>query len=272
MNLKATTVSSDTITVVTGSATTVDVQASWLDAGSKTPHGQYGNLDTAITTAATTTIVPRPEPYLARVVKTIAIRNKGSASNVTTVVHNGVNAAGTAVSVEVYKVTLAAGDVLMYDERNGWSVVSANSIGVVNTIVLAANVANSANNVAADVTGLTFALVADATYEIKAVIPYTSAATTTGSRWMLNGPAITALSGTSNYTIDATSRTVNNFVAYDIPAAANATSLTAGNIAIIEATLKPSAAGTLAVRFASEVDTSAITALAGATLTVKRVI
>jgi len=53
-------------------------------------------------------------------------------------------------------------------------------------------------------------------------------------------------------------------VAYDNPAASNATSAaTGGNIAIIEGFIRPSANGTLIARFASEVANSAITAKAG---------
>ena len=51
--------------------------------------------------------------------------------------------------------------------------------------------------------------------------------------------------------------------AYAIPAASNASSLTAGNVAIIEGVITPSASGTMQVTHASEVISSAITAKAG---------
>ena len=266
MNLR----SSDTLRLVTGSATTVDVNVAYRDeGGSASDVG--GNTSIAITTATTTTIqAPPGAGYVRRKIESVTIRNKDATSNTVTVslVDTG-GSDGTAATVEIYKVALAAGDVLMYEESYGWSVASALSIGVVNTVVLGATVANSTTT-PADVTGLTFPLVADGVYLIRAVVPYTAAATTTGSRWMLNGPAITSLSGSSHYPITATTETNNAFTAYDIPAAANTDSLTAGNLAIVEAVLKPSAAGTLAVRFASEVGASAITALAGAILTVTR--
>jgi len=51
---------------------------------------------------------------------------------------------------------------------------------------------------------------------------------------------------------------------YDLPAASNATSATtAGNIAIVEGFIQPSANGTVIARFASEIASSAIVAKAG---------
>jgi hypothetical protein len=122
---------------------------------------------------------------------------------------------------------------------------------------------NATLNTLADVTGLSFAVTSGTTYYFKAFIRYTSAATTTGSRWTLNGPTTSVLCYRSQYTLTATTITTNFAVAYSIPAASNASSLTAGNIAVIEGTITPSADGTVQVRFASEIANSAITAKAG---------
>lgn len=138
-----------------------------------------------------------------------------------------------------------------------------------NLVTLSADVVNnnSTANTLADVTGLSFAVTAGVTYRFEAMIAYTSAATNTGSRWTINGPASpTLLNYTSTYTITATSQTVNYATAYSIPAASNASSLAAGSIAIIKGIIKPSASGTVVIRFASEVANSAITAKAGSTL------
>ena len=105
---------------------------------------------------------------------------------------------------------------------------------------------NSSANTIADVTGLSFSATSGVTYRFYALINYTSAATTTGSRWSITGPASpTILSYTSTYTLTATTQTVNYASAYDIPAASNATSLTAANIAIIQGIIKPSTDGTV---------------------------
>lgn len=123
---------------------------------------------------------------------------------------------------------------------------------------------NASANTIADVTGLSFSVVSGSIYWFKFIILYTSAATTTGSRWSISGPSSpTLLRYYSKYTLTATTETTNYLAAYDTPAAASATSLTTGNLAIIEGMIQPSGNGTVIARFASEVSGSAITALAG---------
>ena len=142
-------------------------------------------------------------------------------------------------------------------------------------VVLGSDVVNNnaVANTIADVTALSFPVVAGETYWFEFVIPYTSAATTTGSRWSINGPAApTMLNYRSEYTLAATTLTANSATAYDIPAASNASSLTTGNLATVWGIIKPSSSGTVTARFASEISNSAITAKAGATLRYMRVL
>lgn len=121
---------------------------------------------------------------------------------------------------------------------------------------------NASANTIADVTGLSFAVSANVTYRFKFFIVYSSAATTTGSRWSINGPATTFMHYRSTYTVNAGSESINSGnAAYNVPAAANASSLATGNIAIIEGIIRPSAGGTVIARFASEISASAITAI-----------
>lgn len=127
-----------------------------------------------------------------------------------------------------------------------------------------------AENTAADVlanTGLN-ALVYNANYtRFVARCIYNAAATTTGSRWTIDGPAASLIGYRSQYGLTATTETLNYCNAYDLPAASNASSpFTTGDIAIIEGFILPTADGTLRVRFASEVSGSAITMKAGSTL------
>lgn len=122
---------------------------------------------------------------------------------------------------------------------------------------------NAVANTIADVTGLSFSVSANTTYSFKFFIVYSSAATTTGSRWCINGPSATFMNYTSQYTLTATSITNNaGLSGYNLPAAASASSLTTSNIAIITGVIRPSASGTVIARFASEVLSSAITAVA----------
>lgn len=143
-----------------------------------------------------------------------------------------------------------------------------------NIVVLSGNVTNNnaVANTLADVTGLSFPVVANETYCYEFVIPYTAAATTTGSRWAINGPATSLIAHRSEYPLTATTFTTNCVSAYNMPAASNASSLTAGNVCTMWGIIRPTANGTVIARFASEIANSAIVALAGATLKWHRVL
>lgn len=133
------------------------------------------------------------------------------------------------------------------------------------TVVLTSDVVNSdvTPNTLADVTGLSFPVVSGGIYKFRFFITYTSAATTTGSRWTINGPAAT-VSYNSNYTLTATTQTLNQAIAaYNLPANASASSIIANNVAIIDGVISASASGDVIARFASEITASAITAKAG---------
>ena len=124
--------------------------------------------------------------------------------------------------------------------------------------------ANAVANTISDISGLAFPVVANTTYRFKYVIIYNSAATTTGARFSINGVANTFVHYTSQYTLTATSITNNAGLAgYNVPSGANASSLATGNICIIEGIIRPTANGEIIARFASEISSSAITALAG---------
>lgn len=184
-----------------------------------------------------------------------------------------------------FKVVLAPGEKLEYNYEK-WSVY--NSIGaiknslnqganaptsnLISTVVLGVDVVNNnaVANTMQDVTGLSFNAENGKTYWFKFVIPYTSAATTTGSRWGVNASAGTAatLSYTSEYSLTSTTTTRNaNVQAFDSPASANASSAATGNnLCIMEGYFKPTADCVFIARFASEISASAITAKSGAIL------
>jgi hypothetical protein len=275
---------SDLLRVTTSAAVATDVHVSWIDfaTGAQTP----GRTNTLISTATTTTVVASPAASTFRTVKTLTVRNRhASTSQDVTVLHTD----GT-TSVELVKVTLLAGDALHYDEHNGFTVrdnfgrikrredslIQAASPDFA-TVVLSADRTNNnaVANTMADVTDLSFAVTAGSTYWFRAFIMYTAAATTTGSRWAVNGPAApTLLVYKSEYSLTTTTRTINEGnAAYDIPAASNATSAaTTSNIAWVEGFITPSANGTVIMRFASEVASSAIVAKAGSILHWQQVI
>lgn len=275
----------DEIRLVTSAAVSVDVHASYVDlaSGAATP----GRANTAIVTATTTTVVASPAASTYRTVKTLHIRNKhASTSCDVTVVHRQSGPTDS----ELVKVTLLAGDALHYDQHNGFTVrdnfgrIKRREDSLIDaaspdfsTVVLASDVTNSnaTANTIADVTGLSFAVAAGNTYWFRFFIMYTAAATTTGSRWSINGPASpTLLIYKSEYSLSTTSRTINEGLsAYDSPAAASASSAaTTSNCAWIEGFITPSALGTVIARFASEVSSSAIVAKAGSILHYQQVL
>lgn len=267
---------SDLLRIITGSAITIDVHASWVDMSGSTI--TPGRTNTLISTATTTTVVGSPAASTYRTVKTLTARNRHAttACDVTVVHSDGTNVP------ELVKVTLSAGDALHYDEHNGFTVrdslgriksrsdgLVAAAVNTLNTVTLASDVTNNnvLANTIADVTGLSFSVTAGETYWFEFVIAYTAAATTTGSRWSINGPGSpTLLNYRSEYTLTSTSVTVNSATAYDTPSASNATSLTAGNVATVWGIITPSGNGTVIARFASEVSSSAIVAKAGSFL------
>jgi hypothetical protein len=236
---------------------------------------------TRTTTNGTTDVnlVAAPAASTQRVIDYISVYNSDTGAKTVTVKldDNGTEAI-------LWKGSLAVGEKVEYTDAKGFQLFDLNGIqkvtsvqagasyitNALNVVALAADVTNNnaVANTIADVTGLSFAVNANETYYFKFTIFYTAAATTTGSRWSINGPAaptllafqssnlLTAAAGTDGMTVSYNS-------AYDTPAASNATSALLGNIAIVEGFVRPSASGTVIARFASEVASSAIVAKAG---------
>lgn len=272
--------------VLGGAVTTNELQcfASWSDISSTTlAVTDFGR--TPINTNGTTDVdvVGSPAADTRRLIDFVSIYNNDTVNATVTL---KIDANGTESIMQ--KVTLATGESLIYSDKNGFYTLDSSGriknsyyqnsgIPVVNTLnllVMTADVVNnnaSANTIA-NVTGLSFDVVAGQSYWFEFVIPYTSAATATGSRWAINGPALTSLYMRSEYTLAAATTTVNSVSAYDTPAASNATSLATGNVATMWGIITPSANGTVIARFASEITNSAITAKAGATLRWVRII
>lgn len=144
------------------------------------------------------------------------------------------------------------------------------NLAVMGVVHLSSDVTNNnaVANTAEDITGLSFSVTAGEMYYFRISIDFTVAATTTGARFMVNGPAATRLTYATFVSLTGTTQQISHGLnAYDLPAAANtASASTAGNLAIVEGFVTPSANGTLQARFASEVSSSAVTAKAGSLL------
>lgn len=239
------------------------------------------NADTgknAVNTNNTTDVnlVAAPGASTVRIVDYLSIFNRDTVSQEVTV---KLDLNGTEYIMT--KVTLAVNERLEFVRVEGFRVIGNNGAikqtyssgnnpvsSVQNITVLSSDQTNNnaTANTIADVTGLSFAVTAGKTYRFRFVIDFTSAATTTGSRWSVNGPGSpTRLSYDSEYSLTTTSKTFNTgLTAYDLPAASNASAAaTGGNFAVVEGFITPSANGTVIARFASEISSSAIVAKAG---------
>jgi hypothetical protein len=235
-------------------------------------------MRTAVATNNTTYVdlVGAPASSTQRIVDYISIQNTDTGSNNVSIVFND-----NSTIYELFITNLAAGEKIEFQEGQGFKVLT--NAGSVKTSVnqgnntyssgfssvqLGSDVINSniTANTMADVTGLSFAVAANTSWYFKFVIRYDSAATTTGSRWSISGPATPiSLCYMSEYSLTATTTTRNaNVIGYDLPATSSASSgQITGNNAIIEGIIHASVDGTVIARFASEISGSPITAKAG---------
>lgn len=266
------------IQVVLGSVVTTNqlpCVASWRDyvaASSFTPGSNIVNTNN--TTDVDLVGAPAASTY--RIIDFLSVYNNDTTAKTVTIKFDV-----SGVDSIIISVSLAAGERLQYQEGSGWtcytnngSIKSAQTAGSAapissgwNSTVLGSDVINNnaTANTIADITGLSFSVNSGSRYWFRFWIWWTSAATTTGARFSINGPTATGqIAYRSDYSLTATTRTIIEAIAYDIPAASNASPANiAGNIAMIEGFIQPTANGTVIGRLASEVASSAITAKAG---------
>lgn len=249
--------------------------ASWRDI-TATPSYVAGRSVANTNGTTDVDLISAPAASTQRVIDFLSVYNNDTAPVTVTV---KLDANGT--DYIFWKGTIAAGERLEYENGKGWTVFTAGGLiktlsshllatvlNDLNTTVLESDVVNNnaTANTLQDVTGLSFPVTANELYWFKFSILYAAAATATGSRWSISGPGSpTRLVYMSEYSLTSTTSTRNaNLTAYDLPAASNATSGTTGsNLAVLEGIVQPSSSGTVIARFASEVASSAITALAG---------
>ena len=267
----------DALRVVTSQAIPIDVSAFFAEITSSTNAVDDQRQLTAITTATTTVVLSSPSAGVRRILRALAVHNKHATTTqqITVQIFDGTTA------FDLLDIALPPGSTLFYHGANEWSVkddrgrvlektdtTQQAAVNALNLVVLGSDQTNNnaTANTIQDVTGLSFPVTAGELYWFRFTIQYTAAATTTGSRWSINGPAApTELRYKSEYALTTTSNTVNEGVsAYDSPAASNASSAaTASNVAVVEGFVRPSANGTVVARFASEIANSAIVAKAG---------
>lgn len=251
----------DKIQLVTSAAVTVDVHASYVDASNANPPvvqgDTMGRQNTPISTATTTDIVAAPAANEIRNVKTLHIRNKHATSAVDVTLVYDQN--GT--DFELHKATLRAGDMLEYIEGIGFFVITSTA-KLDAKLRVASDVVNPTTSFA-DVTGLTCPVLTGKHYNFEAHLLYVCNATTTGARFGVNGPTMTAMrvsalqTVTGSATAAALSAPVADITAVDTIVSAQTTGPANVVLGILSGWINPSADGTFAVRCASEIAVAA---------------
>lgn len=269
----------DTIEVDLASAhtsTSLKCVATWRDLTSSAMTPGRSLQTTNGTTEVT--LVAAPAASTDRLVDFISVFNEDTITHTVTVRFDA-----NATQYTLFEAELQSGETLQYTDADGWrtfadgGALKQSMVSGFNpvsngwtTVILGADVTNNnaVANTIADVTGFSFAVTSGQRYWFQAFIYFTAAATTTGARWSVNGPATTQLAFISQMPT-STSAIFDNqgLSAYDTPASStSASASTASNIAILRGFILPSANGTLIVRFASEVSSSAIVAKQGSIL------
>lgn len=130
---------------------------------------------------------------------------------------------------------------------------------------VAAAVSNTSNSVWQDVTGLTFAVSASTTYSFEFEVLYTTAATTTALHLSVNGPASPA---DLRYNVETQTTATATHHASQTAYNTVTNPATGGGATVLRARLVGTisvggAGGTLALRFKSEINASAVNVLRG---------
>lgn len=254
------TATTDKLQLTTTSTSALDVHVSFMDMSQAAPPvvqgDSSGRTNTAIVTATTTDILAGPAASETRNAKVVNIRNKGAADNTVTVIfdQNGTD-------FELHKATLKTGEALEYVEGVGWFVLAATAKLFKNLRVTSDYV--NATTSFSDITGLTCAVESGKHYNFEAHLFHRSDATTSGSQFGINGPAVTlmSLNAIQQITASVTAAAYGSsaaVTALETPAVVETTGPGANTfLAILSGYLNPSAAGTFAVRGRSEVAVAA---------------
>ena len=240
-----------------------------------------GRTVTSTNNTTPVSISGSPTVSTQRVVDFISIFNKDTVSvTVKLVMNDGVS------TYTIFSTVLLQGEKLEYTDKNGFTVFSASNaikildtkqqvpFGNESTAIATADVSDT-TTVTTPINGLSFQTIVGATYYFRAIVQYTAAATTTGSRFfaIVSGGAGTNRYLMSNYSLTTTTITNNQGMSSFGQGLANATSATTGsNIAIVEGFFDVTTASTFQIAFASEVVGSAITAKAGSVLYYQRIL
>jgi hypothetical protein len=246
----------DKLQAITSSAATLDVHVSYSinTAGVIT----FAKQNTAISSATTTDILAVPAASTVRNANFINIRNKDASLSCDVTVQFNANA----TLYELFKTTLAAGQVCSFTEGIGWFTYTATPILDMVKYVTTDSVHATAATFA-DITGLTFPVISGRNYAYQAWLIAVTNLSTTGAQFGIGGVAMTYMDlggvspllagdGTTAGTYTQGRATAINtaFGAQTTGAATNQLHWMAGGFT-------PSASGTFAIRATSEVTVAA---------------
>lgn len=246
-------VSTDTVQLITSATGDIDVVASYVDRDTTTfvtglAESQYTN----IVTATTTPIVATAPAGKVRNVKALNIRNVATTSMDVTVLVDV-----SAVTYELYKVTLLGGQTLQYVEGAGFVVVATTAL-LNRTMLLNADSVHATAATFANIGNLNVPLISGKFYNFLANLYHISNATTTGAQFAYNigaAPTIAIISTIDTVTASVTAsvHSAGTVTARDTAVTAQTTGSAAITMAIISGMIQPSADGTFAMRATSEV-------------------
>lgn len=190
-------------------------------------------------------------------VQSIHVRNK----HATVVTDASIYVDRSATDYELFKATLNPGDVLEYEEELGFFVVKATS-KLERMLRVTADYVNATTSFS-DVTGLTVPVEAGKHYGFECFLMHFANATTSGPRFAVNGPAMTEMRiGGQIMESGGVAAAVMNGNVGDVTALETAVAATTdSSTTLVTSTFggwfNPSAAGTFAIRAASEIAVAA---------------
>jgi hypothetical protein len=246
----------DKLSIITSSAATIDVHVSYSinTAGVIT----FAKQNTAISSATTTDVLGVPSASTVRNMNLINIRNKDASLACDVTVQ--YNANGTLY--ELFKTTLQPGGVLTSAEGVHWFPYQAVPSLDMTKYVTADSVHATAATFA-DITGLTFPVIAGRNYAYHAWLIAITNATTTGAQFGIGGVAMTYmdLAGVSPL-LAGTGATAGTYTqgratAINTAFAVQTTGEVTNQLHWMAGGFTPSASGTFAIRATSEVSVAA---------------
>jgi hypothetical protein len=200
---------------------------------------------------------------------TASAANRGALSSADWSTFNGKQNSIGLTTVGTALATLPNPSAIRYVRINADNTATAISAATLKTELggkqLAFKTLDQSSNVLAfaDVTDLSFSVVAGRTYKFKIFCQFDVTNTSTGTRWAVNGPAFTRLFYSVLWTSGTGLQANVAYNTYDASSASANSNFTANNCAIIEGIVVPSANGTLSARFANELTITSVTCKAG---------